>query len=61
MFNNLVNYIKGVRVEIKHVNWPTRKQSVNFTFLIVSVTIIVAAFLGVFDILFAYLLKVFVL
>jgi len=61
MFNNLANYIKGVRVEIKHVNWPTRKQSVNFTLLIVSVTVIVAAFLGVFDILFAYLLKVFVL
>ena len=61
MFNKLVNYIKDTKNELKHVNWPPRKQTINFTVLVIAVSIITAFFMGFFDILFTYLLKRFVL
>ena len=61
MFGRLINYIKDTRNELKHVNWPSRKQTVNFTILVISVSVIVAAFMGFFDILFTYLLKTFII
>jgi len=61
MFTKLINYIKDTKNELKHVNWPSRKQTVNFTILVISASIIIALFMGLFDILFTYLLKKFIL
>ena len=61
MFNKLANYIKETRVEMKGVRWPTRKQAINYTLLVIGASIGVANFLGAFDMLFAYLLGKFVL
>ena len=61
MFNKLTNYIKETKIEMKGVKWPTRKQAVNYTLLVIGFSIGVAIFLGAFDMLFAYLLGKFVL
>lgn len=61
MFNKLANYIKETKVEMKGVKWPTRKQAINYTLLVIVVSVGVAIFLGAFDMLFAYLLGKFVL
>lgn len=61
MFNKLVNYIKETKVEMKGVKWPTRKQAINYTLLVIVASVGVAIFLGAFDMLFAYLLGKFVL
>ena len=39
-----------------HVNWPTRKQTVNFTLLVIAVSILTAILLGVSDFIFSKLL-----
>lgn len=61
MFTKLINYIKDTRGELANVKWPTRKQTVNFTLLVVAISIFVAIYLGAFDALFAYLLKTYIL
>lgn len=61
MFNKLANYIKETKVEMKGVKWPTKKQAVNYTLLVIGFSAGVAIFLGAFDMLFAYLLGKFVL
>ena len=61
MFNKLANYIKETKIEMKGVKWPTKKQAVNYTLLVIVASIGVAIFLGAFDMLFAYLLGKFVL
>lgn len=61
MFGKLADYIKGTRVELKSVSWPTKKQTINFTLLVIGVSLAVAAFLGFFDAIFSYLLKKFIL
>jgi preprotein translocase subunit SecE len=52
-----VDYVKETRGELKHVSWPTRKQAVAYTIIIIAVSVITAAFLGVFDYIFSVLLK----
>jgi len=59
--DRLINYLKGTRAELKQVNWPTKKQTVNFTMLVIGVSGAVAIFLSFFDQIFTFLLNTFVL
>lgn len=59
--NRLINYIKETKGEMASVNWPTKKQTINYTMLVIGVSVGVAIFLGFFDMLFAYLLKTYIL
>ncbi len=61
MFTKLVNYLKGTKAELSSVNWPTKQQTINSTFLIIGVCLFVALLLGFFDKTFSYLLQTFVL
>lgn len=61
MWQKFTNYIKLSRLELKHVNWPTKKNTVKFTLLVIVISLLVAFFLGFLDLLFVYLLNKFVL
>ena len=61
MFTRLTNYVKGTRAEMAHVKWPTKKQITNLTILVIGASLFVAAYLGVFDSIFAAILEKFVL
>ncbi len=50
----LVNYIKGSIEEMKKVTWPTKKETKNYTLMVVGVSLAVAAFLGSLDFIFSY-------
>lgn len=59
MINKLTNYIKGSVVEMKKVTWPTRKETYNYTILVIGVSLVVAIYLGlILDNLFDWLLKI---
>lgn len=60
MFNKLANYIKETKIEMTHVAWPTKSQAVNFTILVVAFSVGVSLFLGVFDMLFGYLVQMLI-
>jgi preprotein translocase subunit SecE len=49
----LVEYIKETRAEMRHVTWPTRKQAVNYTLLVIGVSAVVAMLLALADKIFA--------
>ena len=61
IFQRFINYLKEARGELRHVNWPTRKNTTRFTLLVIGVSVAVAAFLGFLDIFFQFLLNRFVL
>ena len=46
-------YLKDTRGELKHVIWPSRKQTLFFTLIVIVLSIAVAYFLGLFDFLFS--------
>lgn len=47
--SGFINYLKDTIAEMKHVSWPTQKQSVVYTALVVVISIIVAILVGIFD------------
>ena len=53
----LGEYIKETRAELKHVTWPTRKQAIFFTVVVIVISLATAAYLGAFDYVFTTLLK----
>ncbi len=53
-------YINETRGELKHVSWPTRAQTINYTFIVIGISIVTALFLSLFDGFFVYLLEKFV-
>ncbi len=55
-----IQYLKDTKGELKHVSWPTRKQVVYFTILVVTLSLLTAVFLGVFDTIFSKLLGMIV-
>lgn len=57
----LLDYIKETRGELVHVTWPTRKQAIVFTIVVVVLSLLTAFFLGFFDYLFSLILQKFVL
>jgi len=56
----IITYLKETRGELKHVSWPTRKQAIMFTIVVVLVSLAVAAYLGLFDFLFTKLIQLFI-
>jgi len=48
----LTDYIRDTRGEMKHVNWPTRKQAVNYTLLVIGISIVTALILALADYIF---------
>jgi len=51
-----IQYLKDTKGELKHVSWPTRRQVVYFTILVIVLSLLTAVFLGVFDTIFSELL-----
>ena len=60
MISKIINFLKEVRVEIKKVNWPTRKQTLKYTLIVVGGSLVVAAFLGSLDFIFKNLIDKFI-
>ncbi len=57
----LKEYINETKAELKHVSWPTRNQTINYTFIVIGISIATAVFLSVFDGFFVYILEKFIL
>jgi len=55
--NAFMQYIRDTRAEMSHVAWPTQQQTVVFTALVVLVSIVTAAYLGVLDFVFTRVLQ----
>jgi preprotein translocase subunit SecE len=53
----LINYIKETKAEMKHVSWPTKRQAITYTILVVIVSALTAAYLGAFDWIFEGIIK----
>ncbi len=54
------NFFKEVYVELRKVNWLTRKEVARYTLIVLALTLVVAAFLGGLDFGFSSLIKNFV-
>ncbi len=51
--NKLQQFYKETVGELKKVNWPTRREALNLTGVVLLVTAVMSAFLGLLDFLFS--------
>ncbi len=58
---NIVEYIKETRSEMAHVSWPTRRQAVIYTVVVIVISLVTGLLLGLFDSGFALAMKVYLL
>jgi preprotein translocase SecE subunit len=60
MISRLVNYIKETRQELHKVNWPTVPQTIQYTILVIAISIGIAVILGAFDYIYKIALNAFI-
>lgn len=58
---SVIRFLKEVRIEMKKVNWLSRREVLNYTILIIALSVVVGIYLGALDLLFSWFLARFVL
>jgi preprotein translocase subunit SecE len=61
MANKVITFLQEARTELTRVNWPSKKQTINYTILVIAISVVGAIFLGSLDYFFSYLLKTFII
>ncbi|MEK7569484.1 MAG: preprotein translocase subunit SecE [Patescibacteria group bacterium] len=51
--SKITEYLRETKGELKHVVWPSRRQTLFYTLIVVVLSVLVAYFLGVFDFIFS--------
>ncbi|HFC36118.1 MAG TPA: preprotein translocase subunit SecE [Candidatus Moranbacteria bacterium] len=56
----IIQFIREAKAELMKVNWPTKQQTINYTLIVIGVSVAVALFLGSLDYIFSAILKRFI-
>ena len=51
LFARVGKWLKDMKSELKKVQWPTRKQTINNTLIVIACVIVVGIFIWLFDFL----------
>jgi preprotein translocase subunit SecE len=57
LFTKITTFFKEVKMEIKKVNWPTKKETIRYTLIVIGISIAVAIYLGGLDFIFTTILN----
>ena len=57
---NIVEYIKETKAEMKHVTWPTRRQSLIHAIVVIVISVGAGIALGLLDVIYQNLLQRFI-
>lgn len=60
MSGKIVNFLTEARNELKKVVWPTKREMVNLTAVVVAVSLLVGLFLTGVDFIFSRLIKIII-
>lgn len=52
--SKISRYLRESVEEMKKVTWPTKKETYDYTLLVIGVSLAVAAFLGLLDYIFTF-------
>lgn len=58
LFNKAIQFLREVKVELKKVAWPSRKQTIGSTVVVIVLVMIISFFLGIVDIGLSSLIRV---
>ena len=58
MFGKIGGFFSESRQELAKVNWPTRHELMGSTMLVIVVTLILAAYVFVIDVVLGFLMRI---
>ena len=58
--NRIQRYFRETIGELRKVNWPTRKEAVNLTIIVLIVTFGMSAFLGILDFIYTQIFRLII-
>jgi len=61
VFNTIWNFLMEVKGEMTKVSWLTKKQTYEYTAVVIALSLVSAAFIGGWDYLFTFLMNKFIL
>jgi preprotein translocase subunit SecE len=50
-------YFASVRAEVSRVSWPSRREVLTFTVLVILLTLVLGVYLGLVDLVLQHLLR----
>ena len=53
----IINFLREAYAEMKKVSWPSREQTIQYTVLVIIISVGVAVFLGILDYIFGEFIK----
>ncbi|MFC1658521.1 preprotein translocase subunit SecE [Candidatus Omnitrophota bacterium] len=51
IFSKAINFIKEVRLQLTKVSWPTRRELIGATSVVITTTCLAAVFIGIVDVI----------
>lgn len=58
--SKILNFFIESKKELKKVKWPTRNEALQYTLIVIIISLVVAGYLGALDFIFSFLLKRFI-
>ncbi len=52
-----LQFLREVKIELKKVTWPTRKQTISSTIVVIIIVFLISFFLGIVDIALSNILR----
>jgi len=52
-----IDYLKEVRGELSKVVWPTREEVVKLALIVITISLVVSAYVGLLDYIFVQLIE----
>jgi preprotein translocase subunit SecE len=59
MFDKIKQFLKEVRIELTKVTWTTREELIYSTFIVIVVSLVLAVFIGIIDMVLSNLATMF--
>jgi preprotein translocase subunit SecE len=51
--SKITEYFKETKIELKHVIWPSRSQTLYYTLIVIVLSVLLGYYLGIFDYIFS--------
>ena len=61
IFSKITIFLAEVKAELKKVTWPTRQETMRYTWAVIGISLGVALFLGLADLVFQWVMNRFVI
>lgn len=57
----IINFLKDVKIELSKVSWPTKDQTIQYTLVVIGLSLAISLFLGGTDFVLQFVLNKFIL